>query len=60
MIGRARIPRDPYEGKGAYRKRLRLRVEGVIAFTLAVAACGLIAAMWLRTLIPVFDRILFN
>jgi hypothetical protein len=58
MIGRARIPHDPFEGSGAYRKRLRLRVEGVIALSLAIAACGITAAIWLRTLYPVFQRIL--
>jgi hypothetical protein len=58
MIGRAQIPRDPFEGSGAYRKRLRLRVEGVIAISLAIAACGITAALWLRTLYPVFEHIL--
>ena len=57
MIGRTQIPRDPFEGSGAYRKRLRLRTEGVIAVSLAIAACGLTAAMWFKTLLPVFDRV---
>lgn len=58
MIGRAHMPRDPFEGSAAHRKRIRLRVEGVIALSLAVAACGITAAMWFRTLLPVFDRVL--
>ena len=47
--------RDPFwdDGKGARRRQLRLRIEGVIAITLALAACGLTAAMWLRQLLPV-------
>jgi hypothetical protein len=57
MLGRAQIPRDPFEGSGAYRKRLRLRVEGAIAIALALFACGLTMAMWLRALAPVFDRV---
>ena len=58
MFGRATISRDPFEGTGAHRKRMRLRVEGVIAVTLAIAACGITAAVWVRTLAPVFERIL--
>ena len=57
MLGRAQIPRDPFEGSGAYRKRLRLRAEGMLAISLAIAACGLTAAMWFKTLLPVFDRV---
>ena len=57
MIGRTQIPRDPFEGSGAYRKRLRLRTEGVVALSLAIAACGLTAAMWFKALLPVFDRV---
>ena len=52
MIGRLVIPRDPFEGKAARRTHLRLRVEGFIALTLAIGACGLTAALWLRTLAP--------
>jgi len=57
MIARAHIPRDPFEGSGAYRKRLRLRAEGAMALSLAIAACGLTAAMWFKALLPVFDRV---
>lgn len=47
--------RDPYwdDGKGARRRQLRLRVEGSLALVLAIGACGLTAAMWLRQLLPV-------
>jgi hypothetical protein len=57
MIGRAQLPSDPFEGSGAHRKHIRLRIEGVVAFALAVAACGLTAAMWFRVLLPAFERI---
>jgi hypothetical protein len=57
MFGRTHIPRDPFEGSAAHRKRLRLRFEGVVAISLAIAACGLVAAMWFRTLLPLIDRV---
>jgi hypothetical protein len=47
--------RDPWwgqEGKGARRTRRRVQVEGFIAIALAIAACGLVAAAWLRELAP--------
>jgi hypothetical protein len=53
MLGRMFRTVDPFEGTGARRKHLRLRVEGGLAFALAVAACGLTAAMWLKILVPV-------
>ena len=56
MIGLLRTPRDPFEGKGARRTHLRLRVEGAIALALAIGACGLTAAVWLRTLAPFAER----
>ena len=48
--------RDPFwdDGKGARRRHLRLRIEGMIALAAAIAACGLTAAMWLRQILPVF------
>ena len=47
--------RDPFwdDGRGARRHNLRLRLEGSLAFAIAVVACGLTAAMWLRELLPV-------
>jgi hypothetical protein len=56
MIGRIGRPRDPFEGRGARRTHLRLRVEGFIALALAIVACGLTAALWLRTLAPFAER----
>ncbi len=40
--------RDPYwdDGKGARRRNRRVRFEGAVALVLAIAACGLTAAMW--------------
>lgn len=47
---------DPWwdlDGRGARRTRLRTQVEGAIAFALAIASCGLTAAMWAREVGPV-------
>ncbi len=57
MLGRIGSPRDPFEGRGARRRHMRLRVEGVLAISLAIAACGLTLALWLRTLAPLTDRL---
>jgi hypothetical protein len=57
MFGRTHLGRDPFEGSGARRKNLRLRVEGWVAVALALGACGLVAAMWFRTLLPLFERV---
>jgi len=60
MIGRVRRPRDPFwdDGRGARRAHRRLRIEGLIAFALAIVACGVTAALWLRTLAPLTDGFL--
>lgn len=57
MIGRLRRPRDPFwdEGKGARRTQRRIRFEGFVALAMAIVACGVIAALWLRTLAPLAD-----
>jgi hypothetical protein len=60
MIRQFGRPRDPFEGRGARRRQLRLRIEGVIAVGLAIAACGMVAAMWLRTLAPLVERLGFG
>jgi fructose-1,6-bisphosphatase/inositol monophosphatase family enzyme len=52
MITRLRRSNDPFEGRAARRTHLRLRIEGAIALVLAIVACGLAAALWLRTLAP--------
>jgi len=57
MLGRIGSPRDPFEGRGARRRHMRLRVEGALAISLAITACGLTAALWLRTLAPLADRL---
>jgi hypothetical protein len=59
MIGRIRRPRDPFwdEGRGARRTQRRLRIEGLIALTLAIVACGVTAAVWLRTLAPLAENL---
>ena len=31
--------------------------EGVIALSLAIAACGLATALWFRALLPLFERV---
>jgi hypothetical protein len=59
MIGRLRGPRDPFwgDGTGARRTHRRLRVEGLIALAVAIAAVVLTAAMWLVTLAPLGQRL---
>ena len=58
MIARLR-GRDPFwdDGRGARRIHRRVRIEGAIAFALAVVACGLTVAMWLRELAPIGARL---
>ena len=43
--------RDPFweDGKGVRRDRTRQRIVGSIAFVLAIGACGITTAAWLRT-----------
>jgi hypothetical protein len=60
MIGRLGSSHDPFEGRGARRTQLRLRLEGVMAITLALAACGLTAALWLKTLAPLAGQLGLN
>lgn len=57
MLGRVHLRRDPFEGTAAYRRRLRHVIEGSLAVALAIVACGLTAAIWIRTLEPWFDRL---
>jgi hypothetical protein len=47
---------DPFwdlEGRGAKRNRIRTKIVSDFAFALAIVACGLTAAAWLRILAPV-------
>ena len=46
---------DPWwgqEGTGAKRTRRRVHAEGLLAVAMAIAACGLAAAVWFRELAP--------
>ncbi len=58
MIGRLR-PRDPWwdDGTGARRSHRRIKIEGFVAFSVAIVACGLTVALWLRTLAPLASGI---
>ena len=58
MIGRLRR-RDPWwdDGTGARRSHRRIRIEGFIALSIAIVACGLTVALWLRTLAPLASGI---
>jgi len=51
------LRRDPFEGTGAYRHRLRLQFEGLVALALAIVACGMVTALWIRTLAPLIERL---
>jgi hypothetical protein len=46
--------RDPFwdDGQGARKTHRRLRLEGFVALAIAIVACGVTAALWLRTLAP--------
>jgi len=58
MIGRLRT-RDPFwdDGRGARSTHRRVRAEGFIALAIAIVACGLTAALWLRALAPLASEI---
>ena len=58
MIGRLTRSRDPWwdDGTGARQIQRRRQVEGFFAFAMAVVACGLTVAMWLRAAVPFMDR----
>jgi hypothetical protein len=54
MIGRLRNARDPFwdDGTGARQTHRRVRIEGFLAIAIAIVACGLTLALWLRALAP--------
>jgi hypothetical protein len=58
MVARFR-GRDPFwdDGVGARRTRLRVKIEGFLAFALAIVACGLTTAMWLLQIAPFWNQI---
>jgi hypothetical protein len=43
---------DPFEGRGARRRAIRLRIEGLLALGMAIVATGLTAAVWIQLLSP--------
>jgi hypothetical protein len=52
---------DPFwdlDGQGVRRERTRRRLVGALAFALAVAACGLTTAAWVREVEPVVSRLI--
>jgi hypothetical protein len=52
--------RDPWwadEGVGARRTRRRVQAESIVAIGLAIIACGVIAALWMRMLAPLATTI---
>jgi hypothetical protein len=59
MIGRLRNARDPFwdDGTGARKTQRRLRIEGFLACAIAIVACGLTVALWLRTLAPLAGQL---
>ena len=60
MLMRMRSGRDPFwdDGQGARRLRLRKRVTGNAALAIAIVACGLTAAMWIREIGPAASQLL--
>ena len=52
--------RDPFwdDGQGARRLQLRKRITGNLALVIAIVACGLTAAMWIREVGPVASQLL--
>jgi hypothetical protein len=60
MIGWMRRGRDPWwdDGTGARATRRRRQIESFSAFALAIGACGLTTAVWLRVIAPAVTRAL--
>ena len=58
MTVRFRRSRDPFwdDGKGARRTHRRVQFEGLVAITMAIVACGVTAAVWLRLLAPLASQ----
>jgi hypothetical protein len=56
-IGRGR---DPFwdDGVGARHRNRRVVLESVVACGIAIVACGLVAALWLRALAPLVGSVL--
>ena len=62
MPGPFRKRRDPFwdDGVGARERQHRSWIESVVAFSLAVLACGLTVAMWIRPLASLVERLAFH
>jgi hypothetical protein len=56
LFRRAHDPWWDLEGRGAKRSRIRHKIVADFAFAMAIVACGLTAAAWLRILLPVFTE----
>lgn len=54
VFRRSHDPSWDLDGRGAKQTRIRHKIVSDVAFALAVVACGLTAAAWLRTLAPLF------
>ncbi len=55
MFAMRRGQHDPWwdlDGAGAKRARLQRRFVASLAFAIAIVACGLTAAAWARTVLP--------
>jgi hypothetical protein len=59
MFGRLHHGRDPFwgDGQAAVKTRRHHQVQGAVALAIAIAACGLTAAVWLLTLAPLMAAI---
>ncbi len=60
MFGRVFRTSDPFEGRGARRRNVRVQVESFVAFAFAIVACGLVAATWLQLLAPFADQFVLH
>ena len=58
MVARLGRRRDPFwdDGRGARRHHLRVRLQGELAFAIAVVACGLTAYAWIQVLRPLLHQ----
>ena len=59
MVAIRRGRHDPWwdlEGADAKRVRVRRKFVGSLAFSVAIVACGLTAAAWVQTIIPLLQN----
>ena len=55
MFGGLAQFRDPFEGRAAKRRAMRVRAEGAVAMGISIVACGLTAAVWVQALSPLWS-----